>query len=118
MQPASSVEPDPFPVLPGPAAAPESTKSADKSGAKFMCLSSLTYQRFGLQNKFKTILSTEIALEWVSRADLGCNWHCKTNPVDLEGSLGQVWVVWGGFWLALGGGGQHQLKIAAKAPLR
>ncbi len=51
------------------------------------------YQRFGLQNKFQIMLSPEIALELPSGADFGCSRHCKTNPVDLEGSRGQVLVV-------------------------
>ena len=33
----------------------------------------------------------EMALELVSRADCLSNRHCKTSPVDLEGSRGQVW---------------------------
>ncbi len=33
----------------------------------------------------------EITLELVYGADLGCNRHCKTDLVDLEGSRGQVW---------------------------
>ncbi len=43
-----------------------------------------------------------MAFLWVSGADFGCNRHCKTNPVDLEGSRGQVLVVLGGFWGVLG----------------
>ena len=33
----------------------------------------------------------EMALELVCGADFWCNRHCKANPVDLEGSRGQVW---------------------------
>ncbi len=32
-----------------------------------------------------------MALELVCRADFWCNRHCKTSPVDLDGSGGQVW---------------------------
>ncbi len=39
-----------------------------------------------------------MALEWVSGADVWCNRCCKTNPVDLEGSRGQVFGVLAGFW--------------------
>ncbi len=35
----------------------------------------------------------EIALESPSGADFGCNRHCKTNPVDLEGSRGKVFEI-------------------------
>ena len=35
-----------------------------------------------------------MALELPSGAEFGCNRHCKTNPVDLERSRGQVLVVW------------------------
>ncbi len=56
--------------------------------------------------------SPKMALELPSGADFGCNRHCKTNPVDLEGSRGQVLVVFGG----LGGG--HQFAIVAKGRLR
>lgn len=34
-----------------------------------------------------------MVLELAPGADFGCNRHCKTNPVDLEGSRGQVLVV-------------------------
>jgi hypothetical protein len=44
-----------------------------------------------------------MALELPSGADCGSNRHCKTNPVDLEGSRGQVLVVLGGFWKVLRG---------------
>ena len=75
-----------------------------------------TDQRFGLQNNFESILSPEIALEWVSRPDSGCNRHCKTNPVDLEGSRGQVLVVWGGCWRGWeGGGGKINFPLWPKA---
>ncbi len=40
-----------------------------------------------------------MALELPSGAHLGCNRHCKTNPVDLEGSGGQVLVDLRGFVL-------------------
>ncbi len=56
-----------------------------------------SYKRFGLQNKFESILPPEMALELPCGADFGRNWHCKTNPVDLEGSRGQVLVVLGVF---------------------
>ncbi len=46
-----------------------------------------------------------MALELPSGADFGCNRRCVTNPVDLEGSRGQVWVVLNGFWKVLGSGG-------------
>ena len=49
--------------------------------------SNLTYQR----------IVPEMALELPSGADFGCNRHCKTNPVDLEGSPGQVLVLLIGF---------------------
>jgi hypothetical protein len=64
------------------------------------------YQRFGLQNKFKFILSPEMASKLLSGADFGCNRHCKTNAVDLDGSRGHVLVVLGGFWKVLGEGGR------------
>ncbi len=50
--------------------------------------------------QFNFILSPEMALEWVLGADFGCSLHCKTSPVVLEGSRGQVlgcWVVLEGF---------------------
>ncbi len=62
-----------------------------------------TYQRCGLQNKFKLMLSPEMALELPSGADFGRNRHRKASPVDLEGSRGQVFVVLGGFRNVLGG---------------
>ncbi len=62
------------------------------------------------------MLSPEIALELPSGADFGCNRHCKTNPVDLERSRGQVLVVWGGFWKLLGGR-QNNFLIVAKGRL-
>ncbi len=40
--------------------------------------------------------SCDMALELLSGADFGCNRHCKTNPVDLEGYGAQVLVVLGG----------------------
>ncbi len=48
--------------------------------------------------KFKFILCSEIAFELPSGPDFGCSRRCKTKPVDLEGSRGQVSVVWDGFW--------------------
>ncbi len=39
------------------------------------------------------ILSPEIAVELPSGPKFGCNRNCKTNPVDLAGSGGQVLVV-------------------------
>ncbi len=44
----------------------------------------------------KSLKLFDMALEVPSRADFGCNRHCKTKPVDLEGSRGQVLVVLGG----------------------
>ncbi len=64
----------------------------------------MPYQRFGLQNKFRFIVSPEMTLKLGSGADFGCNRHCKTNPVDLEGSRGQVLGGWGGFWTGFGVG--------------
>ncbi len=69
-----------------------------------------TYQRFGLQTKFKFCLSPERALKLASGADFGCNRHCKANPVDLEGSRVQVLMVLGGFGKVLGGGGGVEVK--------
>ncbi len=39
-----------------------------------------------------------MALELTSGADFGCNRHCKTNPVDLEGLGAKFWL----FWVVLG----------------
>ncbi len=47
-----------------------------------------------------------MALEIAYGADFGCNRNCKTNPVDLEGSRGQVLVVLAGFWWVLRGEGE------------
>ncbi len=58
-----------------------------------------------------------MALELASGADFWCNRHCKTNPVDLEGSRGQVLVVLGGFWKVSGRGegGKINLPLWPKA---
>ena len=58
-----------------------------------------------------------MALKLASGAHFGYNRYCKANPVDLEGSRGQVLEVLGGFWWVLGGGrsgraaSNHVLKI-------
>ena len=44
-----------------------------------------------------------MALKLASGAHFGYNRYCKANPVDLEGSRGQVLEVLNGFWWVLGG---------------
>ena len=56
----------------------------------------------------------ETALDLVSGANFGCNRHCMTNPVDLEGSQDQVLVV--SFLEGLGG--INHFSIVAKGRLR
>jgi hypothetical protein len=44
----------------------------------------------------------EMSLELVSRFDFWCNRHCRTNPIDLEGSRSQVSGVCDGFGMVFG----------------
>ena len=41
--------------------------------------------------KYQDMAGHEMVLELDYGADFWRNRHCKTNPVDLEGSRGQVW---------------------------
>jgi hypothetical protein len=56
-----------------------------------------------------------MAFKLPSGADFGCNRHCKTNPVDLEGSRGLVLMVLGGFRKVVMGG--DPFSIVAKGRL-
>jgi hypothetical protein len=47
------------------------------------------------------VIHLALTLELVYGADFWCNRHCKTNPVDLEGSRGQVWPNNGRKWTPL-----------------
>ncbi len=66
-------------------------------------------------HKFKFILPPEMALQLASEADFWCNRRCKTNPIDLEGSRGQVLVVWDGLLKVLGWGGKIKFPLWPKA---
>ena len=58
-------------------------------------------------------MSPEIALKFASVADCWCTRRCKANPVDLEGSRGQVLVVLDGFGKVWGDGGENPPRLLA-----
>jgi hypothetical protein len=69
----------------------------DDDPKPFNCEIAQPSNALACNTNFNFCLSPEMALELVSGADFGCNRRCKTNPVNLEGSRGQVLVVLGWF---------------------